>query len=70
MKQKHLYFFYFFCNVCFSQTIFKNTIQILADKEYYRSWNLTGYKVYDSTFKEWKYYKVGYSSLWKKTNSI
>lgn len=59
MKTKHLLLLLFFCTCAFSQTMTEKYNSILSRYEYFDSQgNLTGYKVYDSLFKEWKYYKV------------
>ncbi len=49
----------FFCVCAYSQTMTEKYNSILGRYEYFDSQgNMTGYKEYDSLFKEWKYYKV------------
>lgn len=59
MKNKFLLLILFFSVCTYSQTMTEKYNSILGRYEFFdNQGNLTGYKVYDSLFKEWKYYKV------------
>jgi hypothetical protein len=67
MKNKYLLLLLFFCTCAFSQTMTEKYNSILGRYEYFDGQgNLTGYKVYDSLFKEWKYYQVEVQSYERK----
>ena len=67
MKNKYLLLLLFLCTCAFSQTMTEKYNSILGRYEYFDGQgNLTGYKVYDSLFKEWKYYQVEVQSYERK----
>lgn len=67
MKTKYLLFLLFFSICAYSQTMTEKYNSILSRYEYFDGQgNLTGYKVYDSLFKEWKYYQVEVQSYERK----
>jgi hypothetical protein len=67
MKTKYLVLMLFFSFCAYSQTMTEKYNSILSRYEYFDGQgNLTGYKVYDSLFKEWKYYQVEVQSYERK----
>lgn len=67
MKKTYTIFLLFICVCSYSQTMTEKYNSILGRYEYFDSQgNLTGYKLYDSLFKEWKYYKVDATAYERK----